>query len=149
MSKSLPSKPSMVQLRNQAKDLLKAHRGGDRSICAALRLLGRFEHANDAEILKRRLALHDAQHALALEYGFENWNALRARVEGSGSPEVAPAALLKLARRRLGREMPYFPPQMVKGYVQALNALGTKIDYVDFAAATGWAFSFGCKSLFQ
>ena len=41
-----------------------------------LRNLGRFDHASDEQVLTADLALHEAQYALALEYGFSSWDAL-------------------------------------------------------------------------
>ena len=76
MNRTLPLKPSLNQLRNQAKDLLKDHRKGETSVCDTLRLLHRFSNASDADILAADLALHDAQFALALRYGFRSWDAL-------------------------------------------------------------------------
>jgi len=76
MPRSLPRKPDIDQLREQAKDLLKAHQNGDAEACRTLRLLRRFADISDREILSREIALHDAQYALAMDYGFSSWNAL-------------------------------------------------------------------------
>src|SRR5438045_2009572 len=54
-TRRLPARPSLEQLRKQAKELLK-----DYSTGAAT----------------ERVTLADAQFALAREYGFENWAAL-------------------------------------------------------------------------
>ena len=70
MSKQLPERPNLEQLKKQAKDLLRAVR------------------ANSPEALKRigtadpkTFALHAAQRVIAHEYGFKNWEALRCEVE--------------------------------------------------------------------
>ncbi len=81
MSRTLPVRPDLQQLKNQAKDLLHAHKQKDVSVCAVLRRLRRFASADDAGILAQNLALHEAQYALAMEYGFASWNALKRRVE--------------------------------------------------------------------
>src|SRR5688572_13054631 len=60
----LPDRPSLDQLRKQAKELLKQLRSGDPA--AAERL--RQHKANVSEPI-----LADAQFALAREYGFESW----------------------------------------------------------------------------
>lgn len=77
MARSLPPKPNLGQLKNQAKDLVKAHRSGDPSTCETLRRLNRFKASADADILAMPLTLADAQFALALDYGFPSWNALK------------------------------------------------------------------------
>ena len=86
MSLSLPDRPNLEQLRKQAKDLLKAHKRGDASACRILRRLGRFAASSDEEILKAKVALSEAQHALAREYGFKNWPALVRRIRKSAPP---------------------------------------------------------------
>lgn len=60
MSLQLPPNPNLQQLKNQAKDVLKASRKGD----------------PEAE----GVTLQEAQHALAMEYGFRNWSDLKANV---------------------------------------------------------------------
>jgi hypothetical protein len=81
MTRTLPPRPDFTQLKHQAKDLLRAHERKDASACPALRRLRRFASADDAGILAQPLALHEAQYALALEYGFASWNALKRYVE--------------------------------------------------------------------
>ncbi len=81
MSRSLPSRPNPAQLRNQAKDLLKAHGRGDKAVCNTLRLLRRFADTPDETILQAEIALHDVQYALALEYGFNSWSTLIRHVQ--------------------------------------------------------------------
>jgi ankyrin repeat protein len=62
-SRRLPDRPSLEQLRKQAKEHLDALRAGDPSA-----------------------KLADAQHALAREYGFDNWPALVQHVESVRPP---------------------------------------------------------------
>jgi hypothetical protein len=80
MSRRLPSKPNLLQLKHQAKNLLKAHHRRDRSVCDTLRLLHRFAGQPDEAILSAALTLAEAQYALAMDYGFESWPALRNHV---------------------------------------------------------------------
>jgi len=72
MSRRLPERPNLEQLKKQAKDLLRAIR------------------ANSPEALKRigiadpkTFALHSAQWVIAKEYGFESWEVLRREVDQS------------------------------------------------------------------
>jgi hypothetical protein len=66
----LPARPSLEQLRKQAKELLRDFRAGDRAAAERFR-----EHAprlSDPE-QSPSVALADAQFVLAREYGFESW----------------------------------------------------------------------------
>ncbi len=81
VSRSLPPNADLRFLKEEAKDLLKAHRGGQAACCQVLRLLRRFSSASDEEILAADVALHEAQFALALEYGFRSWQDLQSHVK--------------------------------------------------------------------
>jgi ankyrin repeat protein len=72
----LPARPSLEQLRKQAKNLLRDYRAGDAD--AATRVHGVIPRLGDD---RSGLALADAQFVLAREYGFENWAALAQHVE--------------------------------------------------------------------
>ena len=91
MSRSLPPKPNLDHLRKEAKAILKAHKAGDRSICVILRHLGKFRSRADEEILSANVALREIQQALAVEYGFKDWKALRSRVESTAIPTAEDA----------------------------------------------------------
>ena len=95
MDTSFPLKPCLEQLRKQAKDVLKLHRQGSGECCPVLRSLRQFAGASDAEILRAKVALADVQFALAMHYGYESWNGLKAHVESLQADEAAP----KLRRR--------------------------------------------------
>jgi len=89
MSRSLPPRPSLEQLRKQAKDLRKAQRQGDASVCPILRRLARFATAADDDILTAKLSISEAQHALAREYGHKSWPALvRAVKDEARVPDI-------------------------------------------------------------
>ena len=81
MSRSLPLHPSLEYLKKQAKALLAAHRAGDTNVCKSFRLLHRFSGADDSAVLAADVALHDAQLAVATDYGFASWAKLKAHVE--------------------------------------------------------------------
>src|SRR6516162_2011347 len=74
-TRTLPDKPSLAQLRKQAKGLLKSYRAGKQ---AAVAEIERFERSPDPA----HFALADAQRVLARAYGFSSWPALRDHVEG-------------------------------------------------------------------
>ncbi len=81
----LPARPSLEQLRKQAKDLLRACKDGD---AAALERIRRHKPRASAPLLA------DAQFALALEYGYPSWRALAANVgKPAADPKSAPHGL--------------------------------------------------------
>jgi hypothetical protein len=69
----LPGRPDIDQLRRQARELLRAARGGDPHALSRLRAVS------------ERVTLSTAQLALAREHGFPSWPALRAEVERRSS----------------------------------------------------------------
>jgi hypothetical protein len=81
MYPSLSPKPSLEQLRKQAKDLLKLHKRGDPACCPVLRQLRQLATATDADVLAAEVALNEVQFALAMYYGFEGWAQLKRHVE--------------------------------------------------------------------
>ena len=90
MTRPLPPRPNLTQLKHQAKDLLGAHARGEAGVCATLRGLRRFAKTSDENILAADLALHEAQYALAIQYGFSSWDALKKHVESQQQSPVAP-----------------------------------------------------------
>lgn len=66
---NLPPRPDLDQLRNQAKDVLRAAKRGEPDAMARLRAVS------------DRLILDSAQLAVAREYGFASWAALRTEVD--------------------------------------------------------------------
>jgi hypothetical protein len=80
MPRELPARPNLRNLKNQAKTLLKQHRDGDRRVCRTLRNLRALADQGEEAILRANLSLTDVQFALALDYGFPSWNALREHV---------------------------------------------------------------------
>ena len=74
-TRTLPGKPSLAQLRKQAKELLKAYRAGEE---AAVAEIERFERSPDPA----NFALADAQRVLARAYAVSSWPALKYHVEG-------------------------------------------------------------------
>ena len=80
-TRQLPPRPSVEQLKRQAKELLHAAQAKDPSALARVRALPAFSTISDAELARLLFALHDAQSVIAREHGFDSWNALRERVE--------------------------------------------------------------------
>src|SRR5437660_1339857 len=74
----LPARPSLEQLRKQAKELLGDYRGGHAAAAARFRAISpRLAYPARTE----NVTLADAQFVLAREYGFESWATLVHHVE--------------------------------------------------------------------
>lgn len=87
--KQFPSRPSLENLKNQAKGLLKSHRASDPDACARIREFHpRFSQSSESAIRDAELLLTDAQLVLAREYGFDSWTKLKSHIE---SVQVAEA----------------------------------------------------------
>jgi len=80
-SRELPPRPNLDHLKKQAKALLDAAKSRDDEALRRFALLPSLAAASLEEIASSDLALHDAQSAIAREYGFASWNALREEVE--------------------------------------------------------------------
>jgi ankyrin repeat protein len=93
MSKSLPSRPSLEQLRNQAKDLRKQFLVGDQTALDRVRWI----HPNLHAAGHAEFRLHDAQLVIAREYGFASWTQLKEHVESILLETGEPMELLKQA----------------------------------------------------
>lgn len=82
MTKSLPPHPNLEHLKKQARAILRAHARGQHDVCDVLRHLQRFTDAPNNEILQADITLTEVQFALAMEYGFSSWMAIKAHIEG-------------------------------------------------------------------
>ena len=80
-SRELPARPHLDNLKKQAKSLLDAAQARDDDALRRFTVLPAFAGTSPGEIVSFDLALHDAQSAIAREYGFPSWNALREEVE--------------------------------------------------------------------
>jgi hypothetical protein len=140
----LSSSPNLVQLKKQAKEILKAHAEGQTNVCPRLRRLSRFARAGVDEIMAADLALADVQHALAIEHGFKSWGQLKHALEKG---ERKPAPELK---RENGAVWIEGVPKLGWGldrdctFMGSLDAALSVTDrpygYVDLMALSGMAF---------
>ena len=83
----LPARPSLEQLRKQAKDLLHLVRGGDATAVQRVRAVISTVGTTDA---LTEVILADAQFVVAREYGFENWAALTQYVDAANPATHGP-----------------------------------------------------------
>lgn len=138
MARVLPPRPNLDHLRNEAKSLVKAHKAGDASVCKTLGLLKRFEGASEEGVLKSDLSLHEAQFALAMDYGFPNWNALVQEVRSAGEAVVFQdnrTAATGLRGDRLRQDT------FSLAVTAALRVLGRSVDYQTVHLWSGNAFA--------
>jgi hypothetical protein len=78
MQKPLPARPSLEQLKKQAKELVRDHRMRNASAFALIReFLPSLTGKTDEEVSLYPFALHDAQSVIARQNGFPSWNQLR------------------------------------------------------------------------
>jgi catechol 2,3-dioxygenase-like lactoylglutathione lyase family enzyme len=70
--------PSIETYRKQAKLLVRWHRERNYSVGEKLRLLERYRHLTDVEVLAMAMPLTLAQEIVAVEAGFRDWTALKA-----------------------------------------------------------------------
>lgn len=97
MSKPLPLRPSLEQLKNQAKDLLKSCKSADPDALQRVREHHpKFSRRPASGIHAATLTLSDAQLVIAREYGFSTWAGLKQRVT-SLNPATDAMQILKAA----------------------------------------------------
>lgn len=77
----LPARPSLEQLKNQAKDLLKAYRAGQPSAVVRFQeSMPRPFGASDDQPDPPSFSLRDAQRVVAQEYGFASWSQMNKHI---------------------------------------------------------------------
>lgn len=96
----LPDRPNLDHLKKQAKQLLALWKVGAPEAAARFRAaLPSASRLEDAAIAALDLSLHDAQSAIAREYGFASWKELKAFVAARQAEAQDPAtATLNLLR---------------------------------------------------
>lgn len=148
MARFLPPQPNFEHLRNEAKSLQKAHQRKDPGVCTTLRRMHRFKDASDEQILAADLSLTEAQFALAMDYGFADWGALREAVLSHNPPQdyqaEAQADALLLPAPRPG---PAGPWRFDVVFSRALTYMGIAADPVSVAGDSGMAFILQADSL--
>ena len=74
--------PNFENLKKQAKLILRWHRERYYPVAAQIRAaLPHYRQMSDPEILARPFKLSDAQEMIARQSGFENWQALKSRID--------------------------------------------------------------------
>lgn len=88
MSRSLPARPHLDHLKREAKRILRALKAGDPDELPLLRRLPKYAGTAGTDITNSATLL-DVQHALARDYGYAGWPALKTYVE-SRTPVLYP-----------------------------------------------------------
>ena len=82
MSRQLPPRPNLEQLRKQAKSLLKRRQSADPEALTRIREAHpRWKNLSEDQLAASPFALADAQLVVAGEYGFATWSKLQAHVK--------------------------------------------------------------------
>ncbi len=82
MSRQLPPRPSIDQLRKQAKSLLKRQRAADPETLTRIRKSHpRWERLSEQQLAGLPFTLGDAQLVIANEYGLPSWSKLQSHVK--------------------------------------------------------------------
>ena len=96
MRRDLPARPSLDHLKKQAKDLLEARQRGDEEARTRIRAaVPSFAAMSDDELARAPFALHDAQSAIAREYGLKSWSELRDEVASRIAKQPLSEELMK------------------------------------------------------
>jgi hypothetical protein len=141
MYSSLPRHPSLGHLKKQAKMLLAAQRRGVRACCPLFRQIRRLSARTDEEILAASVSLAEAQLALAIHYGYSGWKEM---IDEARSHPPSTEFSLEAVSARSEEAIPdYAGAGVPLSVVAALNHAGVDLRFMEFAAASGWAFSFG------
>ncbi|HEY1578383.1 MAG TPA: ankyrin repeat domain-containing protein [Terracidiphilus sp.] len=82
MSRQLPSRASLEQLKKQAKSLLKRQRSAESDTLTRIRdSHPRWKKLSDQQLAASPFSLADAQCVIAKEYGFASWSKLQSHVK--------------------------------------------------------------------
>jgi hypothetical protein len=129
MSKSLPSRPNLEQLKNQAKDLLKAHQNAD--VDALKRVQAshpNYLNASEVQVRAAKFSLSDAQLVVAREYGFASWPKLKEHVESFLLETEDPMELFKITFKK---DDAVFFRKLVKRYPEAKTKINEPVASFD------------------
>jgi ankyrin repeat protein len=132
MSKSLPSRPNLEQLKKQAKDLLKAHESGELEPLERIQVSHPdYSNSSKDKIHATKISLSDAQLVIAREYGFASWPKLKEHVESLLLESADPMELFK---RAFKTDDAVFFRRLVERYPEAKKKINEPIAAFDSPA---------------
>jgi catechol 2,3-dioxygenase-like lactoylglutathione lyase family enzyme len=118
--------PSIETYRKHAKLLVRWHRERNYSVGEKVRLLERYRHLSDVEVLEMALPLTLAQEIVAVEAGFRDWAALKA-----GSDELTQPSHVDAGGPALAGAVPIlFVRDVVAAAAFYEEKLGFHIDFL-------------------
>ncbi len=117
---------NLDNLKKQAKLLVKWHRERNYSVGERIRGLPRYSKLTDAQALALKFPLSEAQEIIAVEAGFESWEALR-----DGLPIALKKATLSPGTPTLKRAVPIvFVSDVRASALFFRDTLGFAIDFL-------------------
>ena len=118
--------PSIETYRKRAKQLLRWHRQRNYSVGEKVRLLERYRHLTDVEVLAMAMPLTLAQEVVAIEAGFLGWAALKA-----GGTDLAQPPQVQTEESRLASAVPILFVRDVSAAAKFYEeALGFQINFL-------------------
>jgi ankyrin repeat protein len=103
MPRQLPPRPSLEQLKNQSKSLLKALQASDPGALDRLRTShSRRRNIAPENIAGAHITLAEAQRLIAAEYGFKSWSELKAAVALRRADDPSIAETVQAIREAAG-----------------------------------------------
>jgi ankyrin repeat protein len=124
MSKQLPARPSLEQLRKQAKSLLKNYQAADSATLTRIRESHpRWMDRAGEQIAAAPFALADAQLVIANEYGFASWSKLQSHVKALETAS-ATAEVVAALRDAAGRDDVARLNVLLDAYPELMNERG-------------------------
>jgi catechol 2,3-dioxygenase-like lactoylglutathione lyase family enzyme len=118
--------PSIETYRKQAKLLVRWHREQNYSIGEKFRLLERYRHLTDVDVLQMPMPLSLAQEIVAVEAGFRDWAALKA-----GAADVAQPSPVDASKPTLANAIPIlFVRDVAAAAVFYEHSLGFRIEFL-------------------
>lgn len=141
MTRFLPPSPQLSHVKNEAKALLKAHAQRDPNVLPVLRHMHDLASLDDEAIFALPIKLSQMQFALAMDYGFINWHALRKAI-ASVNPVDGFTKGIQGKATMLPDPPAGYPHanRLVAGVTMMLDYAGVMGDIVDMAGDTGMAF---------
>jgi ankyrin repeat protein len=132
MSKSLPSRPNLEQLKNQAKDLHASHESADVETLQRIQANHPdYSNVSENRIRAAKFSLSDAQLVIAREYGFASWPKLKDHVE---SLLLETAGPMELFKRAFKTDDAVFFRNLVERYPEAKAKINDSIEAFDSPA---------------
>jgi hypothetical protein len=128
---TLPDNPSIVQLKKQAKELMRGFAREDPSVIDRFRRIRRYASLSEKDFLGSAVKLHDAQYALALHYGFHSWRQLSDHCAQRHKEKVMNKPVVQEFN-----ELKYLPDRAMQRLLAEIDASGVAHSLIGAETAT-------------